>query len=243
MSAFPMPPAPEGGLAQQVTRQYAYLFQMAQQLNLALDQLEALPAQPVTGGPAPAQAEDTARQYNALKSLIVKTADTVQNRMDQLSATLTGEYVAASQFGTYLQQLNARLEADPAALTQYYHFAADLQAATEEVSAAFDSYRTQTEGYIRTGIVDWEGELPVYGVAVGQNLAAHQVDGETVIDQTDFRALFTPRKLSFWQDATEVAYVSNNQLYIRDITVLGSVTIGSYRLDSANGLAFQWMGG
>ena len=60
--------------------------------------------------------------------MIVKTADTVQRRMDQLSTKLTGEYVAASEFGTYVERLNAYLEANPEALTQYYSFFADLQA-------------------------------------------------------------------------------------------------------------------
>ena len=41
------------------------------------------------------------------------------------------------------------------------------------------------------------------------------VDGETVVDQNNFRATFTAQRLSFWQDANEVAYVSNNRLYIR----------------------------
>mgnify|MGYP006924295875 CR=1 FL=1 len=35
-----MPASPAGSLRQQVMQQYAYLFQMAQQLNLALEQLE-----------------------------------------------------------------------------------------------------------------------------------------------------------------------------------------------------------
>ena len=37
-----MPAAPEGSLQEQVTQQYAYLLQMAQQLNLALGQLEGM---------------------------------------------------------------------------------------------------------------------------------------------------------------------------------------------------------
>ena len=35
-----MPPAPSGSPQQMAMAQYAYLFQMAQQLNLALGQLE-----------------------------------------------------------------------------------------------------------------------------------------------------------------------------------------------------------
>ena len=35
-----MPPYPNGSLQQQLTQQYSYLFQMAQQLNMALTALE-----------------------------------------------------------------------------------------------------------------------------------------------------------------------------------------------------------
>ena len=237
-----MPPSPRGSVQEQLVRQYSYLFQMAQQLNVALGQLESGGTAAPSGGTA-APAAEREQQYQTLKSMIVKTADTVQRRMDQLSAKLTGEYVAASEFGTYVERLNAYLEANPEAMTQYYSFFADLQASTETVSAAFEQYRLETEGYIRTGIVCYDGAVPQYGVAVGQNLICREVDGETVVEQNDFRATFTASKLSFWQDASEVAYVSNNRLYITNITVLEGMSIGEWEISSENGLVIRWMGG
>ena len=135
-------------------------------------------------------------------------------------------------------------EANPEAMTQYYSFCSDLQANMEAVSAAFGQYRTETEGYIRTGIVGYDGAVPVYGVAVGQGLTVTDVDGETVVDQNNFRATFTAQRLSFWQDANEVAYVSNNRLYITNITVLGGIDVGQWSMEAAEGgLAFRWIGG
>ena len=40
MSELLMPPYPNGSVQQQLTQQYSYLFQMAQQLNMALSALE-----------------------------------------------------------------------------------------------------------------------------------------------------------------------------------------------------------
>ena len=237
-----MPACPAGSVQQQVMQQYSYLFQMAQQLNVALGQLESGGTAAPSGGTA-APAAEREQQYQTLKSMIVKTADTVQRRMDQLSAKLTGEYVAASEFGTYVERLNAYLEANPEALTQYYSFCSDLQANTDAVSAAFGQYKTETEGYIRTGIVGYNGSIPIYGVAVGQGLTVTDVDWETVVDQNNFRATFTAQRLSFWQDANEVAYVSNNRLYITNITVLEGVTLGQWQITTASGLAFRWIGG
>ena len=236
-----MPPSPQGTVQEQLVRQYSYLFQMAQQLNVALGQLESGGTAAPSGGTAAPAARE--QQYQTLKSMIVKTADTVQRRMDQLSARLEGEYVASSEFGSYVEKLSAYIEAHPDALTQYYSFCSDLQGDVDAVDAAFGSYKAGTEGYIRTGVVYYEGALPVYGVAVGQNLTTTLVDGVETVAQNDFRATFTAKRLSFWQDSTEVAYVSDNRLYIRDITVLDSVTLGGWKLASENGLAFQWIGG
>ena len=197
--------------------------------------------------PAAERPAGTARKestgYQELKSLIVKTARLVKRQMEQLSARLEGEYVAVSDFGTYVERLSAYLEANPEALTQYYSFCSDLQANTDAVSAAFGQYKTETEGYIRTGIVGYNGSIPIYGVAVGQGLTVTDVDGETVVDQNNFRATFTAQRLSFWQDANEVAYVSNNRLYITNITVLEGVTLGQWQITTASGLAFRWIGG
>lgn len=241
-----MPPAPNGSPQQMAVAQYAYLFQMAQQLNLALGQLESGGTGAASGGGTSTH-QGTGRKestgYQELKSLIVKTARLVKRQMEQLSARLEGEYVAVSDFGTYVERLSAYLEANPEALTQYYSFFADLQASTETVSAAFEQYRVETEGYIRTGIVCYDGAVPQYGVAVGQNLTCREVDGETVVEQNDFRATFTASKLSFWQDASEVAYVSNNRLYITNITVLEGMSIGEWEISSENGLVIRWMGG
>ena len=236
---------------QQVMQQYAYLFQMAQQLNLALEQLEQAESGTVraagassggaAGGTKLAAAD---RQYQKLRSMIVKTADQVRHTREELTARLQEEYVAVSDFGSYVASLSAYLEANPEAVTQYYSFFSDLKANVEAVDAAFRHYKVDTEGYIRTGIVSYDGAVPVYGVAVGQDLVCREVDGEQVVEQNNFRAVFTATRLSFWQDATEVAYVSNNRLYITNITVLGGIAIGDWSVEAAeSGLAFRWIGG
>ena len=244
MSVLALPMAPAGSVQEQVTQQYAYLVQMAQQLNLALGQLEALgggageaSARRQANGRLGTAASETADgQYETLRSMILNTA--------ALTAKLEEEYVASSDFGSYVAKLSAQLEAAPEAVTQYYSFFSDLQANVEKVDAAFAHYKLDTEGYIRTGIVYYDGAAPVYGVAVGQDLTCREVDGEKVVEQNNFRAVFTATRLSFWQDATEVAYVSNNRLYITNITVLGGIDVGQWSMEAAEGgLAFRWIGG
>ena len=248
MSILPMPPYPTGSVAQQCAQQYTYLFQMAQQLNMALDQLENIGgvstvqqrAAAALGKPVRTEQKES---YEKLKSLIIKTAETVNREMDQITAQMEESYVAVSDFGSYVARLSAYLEANPEALTQYYGFCGQLKADMEAVDTAFANYKVDTEGYIRTGIVYYDGATPVYGVAVGQNLTATEIDGERLVDQNNFRAVFTATKLSFWQDSTEVAFVSNNKLYITNITVLESLELGHWKIEEKDGLAFRWIGG
>lgn len=125
MSTLAMPPYPAGTAEQKIMQQYSYLFQMSQQLNLALSQLEKTELRSGGSGTAQRQAAEkaeTQQQYQALKSMIIKTADRVEQSMEQLSARLSGEYVAASEFGSYMEKLNAYIEANPEAITQYYSF-------------------------------------------------------------------------------------------------------------------------
>ena len=250
MSVLTLLMAPAGTVQEQVAQQYSYLVQMAQQLNLALGQLEELGS---GAGEASARRQANARtkqsaaaeeQYETLRSMILKTAEQVNRTTEALTAKLEEEYVAASDFGSYVTKLSAYLEAEPEAVTQYYSFFSDLQANVEKVDAAFAHYKLDTEGYIRTGIVYYDGAAPVYGVAVGQDLTCREIDGQKVVEQNNFRAVFTATRLSFWQDATEVAYVSNNRLYITNITVLGGIGIGQWSMEAAEGgLAFRWIGG
>ncbi len=249
MSAFTMPACPTGTLQQQVMQQYSYLFQMAQQLNLVLEQLEQTgggvrPGNASAAGAGGTRQAETDRQYQKLRTMIVKTADHVRRTTEELTARLEEEYVAVSDFGSYVASLSAYLEANPEAVTQYYSFFSDLKTSVEAVDAAFQHYKVDTEGYIRTGIVYYDGAVPVYGVAVGQDLTCREVDGEQIVEQNNFRAVFTATRLSFWQDATEVAYVSNNRLYITNITVLGGIAIGAWSVEAAeSGLTFRWIGG
>lgn len=153
MSVLALPMAPAGSVQEQVTQQYAYLVQMAQQLNLALGQLEALgggageaSARRQANGRLGTAASETADgQYETLRSMILKTADQVQKTTAALTAKLEEEYVASSDFGSYVAKLSAQLEAAPEAVTQYYSFFSDLQANVEKVDAAFAHYKLDTE--------------------------------------------------------------------------------------------------
>ena len=235
---FQQPMQWQGSTQEQLQQCYSYLYRLQEQLNLALAQTEK-PSTPVQG-----EVTKQAGQAAQLKSLIVKNAALVEKEMEQLQTALTGRFMAKSEFGTYLEELNARITADPTGISQYYGFVGQIQAAlqgaVDETAAQFRDYRVQTEGYIRTGLVEYRGAEPVYGVAVGQGLTQGE-DG--LVGSARFRSVFTADRLSFWQGDVEVAYMSNNRLYIRDATVLGGIDLGgTWRIDTARGFVIRWIG-
>lgn len=232
-----------GTTQEQLQQCYSYLFRLHQQLNTAITALNrAAPTAVSTPGNRTASTP-TVSEAQSLKSLIIQNATIVRREMEKLEAELRGSYVAVSDFGTYLEEISARIEADPTALTQYYSFMSSIQANLEQVDSSFQNYLVRTEGYIRTGIVEYEGGVPVLGVAVGQGLTAVEVDGETVVSSDHFRSTFTSRRLSFWQGDTEVAYLSDNRLYITGITVLGAMDFGGkWSVSHAGGFTVKWTG-
>ena len=173
--------------------------------------------------------------------------DGVDQQVSDLSATLQHQYVTVSDLGTYKEDIRTEISAQADNITNIYNYVSELQANIEGVSDAFSTYRTETDGYIRTGIVDYDGTLPIFGIAIGQNLQTSvDNDGNTIIAKKNFRGIYTSQRLSFWQDEVEVAYVSNNQLYITNVVALSTMTVGEWSISGANaasGLVLKWIGG
>lgn len=241
-----MPPAPTGTLSQQVQKQYAYLFQLAQMLNRAAEQAEQQPQTQTVQKPVQAAQAQTVVE---LKSLIVKSADAVRKEMDRLETELKGSYVAVSDFGTYLERISQEIEADPTGLSRYFKFASDIQADVEQVGTDFSAYKTDVEGYIRQGIVGYDGTVPILGIAIGQNLQTARTGVETeqgVFDEIDKRSnmsVWTTEKLSFYIGGQEAAYFSNGKLTVAQIATDRIAGAGKWDVSFTNGVKFKWMGG
>lgn len=67
---------------------------------------------------------------------------------------------------------------------------------------------------------------------------------EVPIGEDDFKLVIKNDRISFLQNKTEVAYMSNNKLYVTDIHVTSSLQLGKFVLSSrANGnVGLRWIG-
>lgn len=264
------PPALRGVEADQIKQLHGYLNQMQRSLMLALDGVSVKAAEMVkqaqqSGSPLPDGGEATVHEaYRQLKALIIKTAHTIRHEYNELVEEFNSTYLAQSEFGTFQEGLNQTIVTTAQGVVQNFQYDSQLQnlagnlAATNQSIADFqglldginsgisglESYNINTEQYIKTGLLYFdENNVPRYGVAVGEKLTTITVNGQEVIRRTNLVGTFTSDRLSFWQNDVEVAYVSNNQLYIQEAKVLGNLFIGNWVIDTTYGFAIKWVEG
>lgn len=226
--------------AVQVAEMKSYLFQMVQQLNWALNTIEkgtgTEDSALVVAPSLQMSDEETLATFNSIKSLIIKSADIVSAYQETMETSFNGKYVAQSEFGTFTEETAAKIEANSSAIEQNYQ---SLETIEGDVNVIGGTLR-EVNAHIKTGelFTDDQG-FAVYGVEVGQRDVDEE--GDEVFNQY---ARFTADRLSFFDNnGTEVAYISDDTLYITSATITGNLRLGGYVLETNNGLAYRWVGG
>jgi hypothetical protein len=215
----------------------SYMYQLAEQLNWALNTVES--AQAGNTSPSlvyqqrepstPQEAEDT---FNSIKALIIKSADIVKAYETTIFSDFNGKYFAESDFGTYIEETNRKVEESSRGVNEVY---TNIQTITGRLEGVEDDVRT-TNAYIKRGLLGYdEAGNAVYGIEVGET----NDDGAF----TKY-ARFKADRLSFYdKNGNEVAYIGAGCLYVRGKTVfLGDIQLGGYKTDTSDGLAFTWIG-
>lgn len=217
---------------EQLSQIKSYLYQFAEQLNYALATMDDKSEQiqqtisAASAAPSPAEAQRQAQDtFQSIKGLIIKSADIINAYSEQIETKLSENYVAQSTFGTYTENADNRITANANGISQNYN-------RIEEVHTENETYRKATAAYIKTGLLSENPDT--YGVEVGQTN-----NGEF----TRF-SRFTTEKLSFFVNGNEeVAYISNNKLYIQTAEILQAIDMGSYHFayTKESGLVISWV--
>ena len=246
--------------AAQLSEVRSYLYQMVEQLNWALNTLDTgnVTANGNTavisnnnvnaGDGGGTMSSEVLENFGSLKSLIIKTSEALNSEIGSLDETIQGVYTdmerqqtefdgiyyAKSDFGEFLEKYNQVLSIDPTKVEQAYNDTQILHNETESLRDAI----VATRANIRTGILYYDDDsIPIYGVEVGQMT---EVNGKELFNKF---ARFTSSRLSFYDaNGSEVAYISDYKLYITNAQILGNLYLGSYILDTTNGIAFIWNG-
>lgn len=173
-------------------------------------------------------------EFKSLRALIVKTADTIQASYDELSATLSSDYVAASEFGTYTKSALNEITANADGITQNFTSFEELVAGVNNVSTSFETYVSSTNAYIKTGKIS--DELG-YGVAIGEERKDYDQEGNEIVSFNKFATL-TSDELAFWELGVKIGYFKGNSLY-----VTGSLQLGNWNFDPSDGLSIKYVEG
>ena len=229
------PPTPNGDEAAQLRQMHTWLYQMHDQLNYTLNQLQETVQ--VTKNEADATrvmvdgGGELSTQAESLKSLIIKTAHTLKVSMDQIRRELKSDYLAVSDFGQYQQEVTNQITASAQGVLQEFQHG-ETVTSLKQGQAGFSAYVTETNQYIKTGYLFNEQQggvsVPVYGVAVGDRITVVQADGTTLLKREGDMATFTARELAFWTGETKVAYINQGKLTITNAQILQTLAVGEF---------------
>ena len=231
-----------GSEAAQLAQVKSYLHQLVDQLNMTLVDMESVAAASaaaaVQKAANPAVTEQQAHStFNAIKALIIKSADIVNAYYEEINTRLEGVYVAESEFGDYAQKTTQDIVANAQQIQQLF---TNVQAVISRVDG-IASQTIEANAYINSGLLYTdENGVPVYGLEIGQR---NEVDGEEVFNQF---ARFTADRLSFYdQNGDEAAYISDRKLYINHVQVTGTFVLGGFEdtVQSDGSVVTKWIGG
>lgn len=247
---YEQPPALNGDAAAQLNQLYRYLFKLSEQLNASLETTDKQYARVLQtrSGSTSTSAVVTPQedqQYRELRSLIIKTADIVNQNMDRVVTQLRSEYQAISEEWGEFEQNIERTIIDTAENTiEQFDYSELIEGIDKTVMGGITQYSIASLGYIKRGIIGFdEQNFPIYGIAVGTQLEGKTVikDGKeyTVIDTTHNLATYTSDRISFWVNGVERAHFTADTLYVRRIKVIEGIDIGddfSIELNDDSGL-------
>lgn len=223
---------------EQLAQVKSYLYQLAGQLQWALGNLDTasgnvLVTQPTNTGKGSAVKVDEVATFNAVKSLIIKSADIVNAYYEEISKRLEGEYVATSDFGAYKEQTSQEIQANSSGIESIY---TNIQAIQGNVATIQDRL-VEVDAHIKSGLLYYDDEgIPVYGLEIGQR---NTVDDVEVFNKY---ARFTSDRLSFYDsNDVEVAYISDYKLYITHAQIV-VLELGAFRIDSTKGFRLKYVG-
>lgn len=227
---------------EQLMQVKSYLHQLVQDLNWALSTVGTgnstgnSAAKSQSSGDAVTKKELTT-SYNELRSLIIKSANTISAYAEAAEERYKSLYVAQSDFGTYKEEAEQRIVENSTSIEQFF---TNVQEILTQIDTLEHSL-IEVNANIKSGLLYTDDSgIPVYGVEVGQRT---EIDGVEVFDKF---ARFISDRLSFYdQNDNEVAYISDRKLYISHVEVRGSFTMGGFvdTVQADGSIVTKWVKG
>ena len=217
----------------------SYLHQLVQELNWALTSIESGNSTNAVAKQASSvgvSKQEMTTSYNELRSLIIKSAETVKAYSEAAEERYKSLYVAQSDFGTYTEAAEQTIIKNSKAIESFYE---NVQEILTDIDSLEHSL-IEVSANIKSGLLYYdESGVPVYGVEVGQRT---EIDGVETFDKF---ARFTSDRLSFYdQNDNEVAYISDRKLFINHVEIKNTFRMGGFMdtVQSDGSIVTKWVG-
>lgn len=228
--------------AGQLKQVQSFLYQLVEQLNYAMKAVDGGSSGSVvysgnthssTVGEEDAKTKAT---FNSIKSLIIKSADIVNAYYEEINHKLSGLYVAKSDYGEFVEETSKTHKETSQTTEDLYKSIQNILSDIE----GFENYRIEVDAHIKSGILYYGDDgAPMYGLEIGQKT---EINGEETFNKY---AQFTSEKLTFYDsNGNDVAYISDKKLYITQVEITGSFTLGGF-VDTVlpdRGVVTKWEG-
>ena len=230
---------------EQLSQIKSYLYQIVPQLQWAINNIDSsssssnvVAQSPVvrassTGSSASASPQST---FDSIKALIIKSAEIVEAYYEEINRRLEGDYVAQSDFGTYSEHTEQVILENS---TKVENVFTNIQKIVSDIEG-IENKLIEVNAHTRSGLLYYDEGVPIYGFEVGQR---NVIDGVEVFNKY---ARFISDRLSFYDaNDTEVAYISDYKLFIRNVEITSSYKIGGFvdTVQSNGDVVTRWVGG
>ena len=246
------PPILTGSSQQQLASLRDYLVRLARGLEEnqsapSSTQSVSVPARRAGGTSSVSSANE-----QALRALIIKTADLIYEDIDELALELHGEYLAISDFGSYRESLEAQFEATARAVVESYNFESELNAINQRFGG-IDSYLTTLRGEIRRGFIqDPETGEIAFGIAIAESLSiTGQVVTEAGLEYWELSpgqtlGIYTSTGWQFWINGSKRGWFDSqdSQLHVSELAAESGIRLGAdWLMTATNGFGLRYIGG
>lgn len=240
MSWNEKPPILTGQTQRDVANIRDYLFRMAGSLTEAAQTVDSIVSYDAKGRQILAKGGATAQaiknQADELKSLILKTANTVRKYADSKIEEYNALYVAQSDFGDYMRQNSAIITQTAEGVVENYNYNETILAPILGDIEDLQAYQTVLEGEIRRGVIeDPTTHQDVLGIAISQHI---DYAGSGDVEQggnTYYRisgnqtfGFYTSTGWQFWISGIKRAWLDtvDGEMHIQQLTIEDSLKMG-----------------
>ncbi len=266
-----LPPILRGSEQQQLASIRDYLVRLATSLNKIND--ATIISSSSNDKATKKISDDLKQQASDLRSLIIKTADALDVRIETNAegiddingtiSTLSSTYVAQSAFGAYKETVQSTIENTAKAQIAAYNYESIVLGIVGDDLDALHAFANLLSGEIRRGVIrDPSTGLDVLGIAISQKLvfvSSDQPDASVVGPdyETYYRidtnyaqtfGLYTSTGWQFWINGQKVGWfdsTAETALHVASMITESSVRFGEdWIIDqNSNGIGFRYIGG